>query len=153
MANTGCVPKRILFLFTFIMYCCLQYAYNYDILLHHNIAPWTLTLMLIHQSRGLWVRIARKACWLAYCKMQPDAVGHPGIFGIRHLTYYVLGHTKSFYGILNSMVVWILEHTHYTRLASACTVRQSCSIIFWNLTFSSKEDMKGERVRTSWGFC
>ena len=43
--------------------------------------------------------------------MLPDVVGHPGIFGILHLTYYVLGHIKSFYGILNSMLVWVLEHT------------------------------------------
>ncbi len=52
-------------------------------------------------SRG--VR-ARKACWLSYCKTQPDAIGHPGIFGIMHLTYYVLGHTNSFSHILNSSV-------------------------------------------------
>ena len=61
--------------------------------------------------RGLWVRIARKACWLAYCKMQPDAVIGPGTFGILHLTYYVFGHTKHFAGILNIMVVWVLEST------------------------------------------
>lgn len=53
--------------------------------------------------RGLWVRIPRKACWLTYCKMCTDAVGHPGIFGILHLTQYILRHTKSFSAILNSM--------------------------------------------------
>lgn len=42
--------------------------------------------------RGLWVRKARKAC-------------------IPHLTYYVLGHAKSFSGELNSAVVWVLECT------------------------------------------
>ncbi len=40
--------------------------------------------------RGLWVRVARKACWFVYCKIQLEIVGHPGIFGILHLTYYVL---------------------------------------------------------------
>ncbi len=95
--NYGCVPNRILFLFTFSTCCCMQYANSWDRLLCHDVAPWTLTLMLIHQSRGLWVR---KACWLAYCKMRPDA-GHPGICGTLHLTYYKL----------NGMVVWILERT------------------------------------------
>ena len=70
----------------------------------------SVNLTYLPLRRGLWVRIARKACWLAYCKMRPDVVGHPGIFGILHLTYYyVLGHTK--YGILSSMVVWVLERS------------------------------------------
>ena len=51
------VPSRLLLLFTFItycscftryVYCCMQYAYNWDILLCHIIAPWTLTLLLIY---------------------------------------------------------------------------------------------------------
>ena len=50
-------------------------------------------------------RSARKACWLAYCKVRPDVVGHPDIFGIQHLTYYVLGHTKYFSGILNNVTL------------------------------------------------
>ena len=29
---------------------------------------------------GVWVRTARKACRLAYCKMQLDVVGHPDLF-------------------------------------------------------------------------
>lgn len=33
------------------------------------------------------------------------AGAHPGIFVKLHLTYYVLGHTNSFYGLLNSIVV------------------------------------------------
>ena len=51
--------------------------------------------------------------------MRPDVVGHPGIFGILHLTYYVLGHTKSFSVILNSMVVWVLERTELKFTSSA----------------------------------
>lgn len=63
------------------------------------------------QRRGFWVRITRKACCPAHCKTGPDAVEHPAIFCILYLTYYVLGHTKSFHGTLNSMVVWVLEHS------------------------------------------
>lgn len=37
--------------------------------------------------RGLWVRKTRKARWL----------GHPGMIGKLHLTYYVLGHSKYFF--------------------------------------------------------
>ncbi len=60
--------------------------------------------------RGLWVGMARKVCWLAYYKIEPDVLEHPGTCRILHFTYYVLGHTKSFSGILNSkVVVWVLE--------------------------------------------
>ncbi len=59
--------------------------------------------------RGLWVRMARKACWLAYCKIWPDVVEHPGTSATLHFTYYILRHTKSFSGILSSKVVWVLE--------------------------------------------
>ena len=44
-----------------------------------------VTFPLLH--RGLWVRIGRKACLPAYCQMQLDVGGHPGIFGILHSTY------------------------------------------------------------------
>lgn len=64
--------------------------------------------------RGSWVRIASKACWLAYCKIRPYAVGHPGIFGLLPLTYYIMGHAKSFFGKLNCMGMqnhlnWLLD--------------------------------------------
>lgn len=35
-----------------------------------------------------------------------------GIFAILHLTYYVSWHVKSFSGILDSTVVWLLERSH-----------------------------------------
>ncbi len=63
--------------------------------------------------------MARKACWLAYCKIPPDIVGHPGISGILHFTHCVLGHTKSFSGALDSGVVWVLEHTQSLTKLSA----------------------------------
>ncbi len=50
--------------------------------------------------RGSWVRMARKACWPAYCKFQ-CAVGHPGTSGVVHFTFYILEHAKSVSGILN----------------------------------------------------
>ncbi len=59
--------------------------------------------------KGLWVRMARKACWLAYCKIPADVVEYPGTTGILHFTYYVLGHAKSFSAILNSRVLWVSE--------------------------------------------
>ena len=94
-------------------YCCMLCAYNWDILLHLSLRLLSLhcqsaviglcslggSVDVTYLRRGLWVRIARKACWLAYCKMPADIVGHPATFGILHLTYYVLGHTKSFSGI------------------------------------------------------
>ncbi len=60
--------------------------------------------------KGLWVRMARKACWFAYCKVRPDVVGHhPGTSGILHFTYYILGHTTCFSSVLHSKVVCVLE--------------------------------------------
>ncbi len=52
--------------------------------------------------------MAIKARLLAYCKIQPNLVEHPDTSGILH--YYALGHTKSFSGILNSKVLWVMEH-------------------------------------------
>ena len=58
---------------------------------------WNLTLLLIYPlHRGLWVRLARKAGWFAN----------------------VLWHTTSFSGILNSMVVWVLERTAYSKVVN-----------------------------------
>ncbi len=36
-------------------------------------------------------------------------IERPGTSGILHSTYYVLGHSKAFSGVLNSKVVWVLE--------------------------------------------
>ncbi len=67
--------------------------------------------------------MARKARWLAYCKIRLDVVEHPGTSGILHYTYYVLRHTKSFSGILTSKAVWVLE-----RRVSVCTGKSTlCS--------------------------
>lgn len=103
--------------------------------LGQNIASWTLTLLLTHQTqstprnlkwkekahdlegvprarmnpalggsvdvtylplhRGLRVKISRKACWLAFCKMQAGAVGHPGVFGILDILNTINNHEKS----------------------------------------------------------
>lgn len=52
-----------------------------------------------HTRTVLWVRIGWKACWLAYCKIQPDVVGH-GIFAMLHVAYYVSGHSMSVFGML-----------------------------------------------------
>lgn len=30
----------------------------------------------------MWVRLARRACSFAFCKMRLDAIGHPGILGL-----------------------------------------------------------------------
>ena len=59
----------------------------------HTVTYVTFPLL----PRGLWVRIARKACWLAHCKMRPGVVGHPGVCGILHLTYFILGQTIDTY--------------------------------------------------------
>lgn len=66
---------------------------------------------------------SRKECWFTYCKMAPDEVGHTGTFDILHLTYYVLGHTKSFPGILTSMVVWALGR----RARSHCEIHPTAA--------------------------
>ena len=52
--------------------------------------------------------------WTLWCKMWPDAKGHPRIFGTLHSTYYVLGHTRSFSGTPNSMVA-SFQHIMHNR--------------------------------------
>lgn len=47
----------------------------------------------------------QRIVWLAYCKMPPDAVEHPGISGILHLTHFILGQTEYLTDIQNEMVV------------------------------------------------
>ena len=46
--------------------------------------PCSVDVIYLLLRRGLWVRTARKARWLALCKMLLDVVGHPGHFGIMH---------------------------------------------------------------------
>lgn len=53
--------------------------------------------------------LANKESWFVQWKLQPDVVGHPGIFGILHFTHYILGHTKSFFGVPNSTIVLVLK--------------------------------------------
>ena len=69
--------------------------------------------------RGLWVR---KACWLAYCKMQPGALGH--ILGVLHLIDYVLVHIKSF-PVIGSMGI----ATHPVSLSKRSSYRNEQSLI------------------------
>lgn len=74
----------IFFYFHFIFQLPLQSVYIYAtqsghrLLPSHNIAPWTLTSLLIYFVDSE----ATKACWLIYCKTRLDALGH------------VMGHTK-----------------------------------------------------------
>ncbi len=87
-------------------------------------------VMYFTLHRGMWVRMARKACWLANCKIGTDVVGHPGFSGILHFTYYVLDHTKSFPGILSSRVVYVLNAAFTSSsMASLVTlVFELCSV-------------------------
>ncbi len=61
---------------------------------------YVMYVMYFLGRTGLLVRMTEKAGWFAYCKIRPDVVGHPGTPGILHFTYCILGHTKSFSGIL-----------------------------------------------------
>lgn len=42
--------------------------------------------------------------------MRLDVSGDLGVFGISHFTYFILGHVTSVSGVLNIMVLWVLEH-------------------------------------------
>lgn len=48
-----------------------------------------VTYLLLH--KGLWVRIARKTSWFAFCKIWLDAVGHPCIWHTMCWDYWALG--------------------------------------------------------------
>ena len=109
----------------------MQYAYSMHTFgthyVRHQISPWTPTLLhKLTLRKGLWVRTAEKACWHAYYEIRPEVVWHPGTSGILHLTYYVCEHTKSFSGILNSMIVCHSER-NLCFAAPADTERAVCS--------------------------
>lgn len=42
--------------------------------------------------------------------MRLDVSGDLSVFGIPHFTYFILGHVTSVSGVLNIMVLWVLEH-------------------------------------------
>lgn len=69
---------------------CYYVFCHLSIICHLSLLTW------LPLGWELWVRTARKACWLVYCKMWLDEVGQPGIFDTLHFTYYALGHTKQF---------------------------------------------------------
>ena len=76
-------------------------TYFFALILHLQFSPYG--------SHFPCAKDCGKARWLAHCKMHPDAVGHPCILGIQHLTYFGSGHTKS--RILNSLVEGLLDRT------------------------------------------
>lgn len=53
-------------------------------------------------------KIHKKACGFAYCKIQPEVIGHSSVFGILYLTNQALVHTNSFAG-LYIRVLYALE--------------------------------------------
>lgn len=58
--------------------------------------------------------------------MRRDAAGHPGIFGILHLTYYVLGHTKTkLYGSMGIGTQGMSGNVFSERLIDLQTVRKA----------------------------
>ncbi len=91
--------------------------------------------------RGLWVGMARKACWLMYCKIPPDVVEHPGTSGILHFSYYILGQIKSLSGVLNSEVVWVLNTGCVSSSVDCFGVlhcRRALCLFHWLCVFAGK---------------
>lgn len=77
-------------------------------------APQQFSRCILLSRRELWVRLARKAC--SVCILQNAAgCSTTWYFGCRfpYLTHYVLGCMILFCffpGILNGLVIWVLEH-------------------------------------------
>lgn len=97
-------------------------AYNWDTLLHRNIAPRTLTLLLIrHLSQSCHVQSSICAVIVGpnsqkstlACILHNATGCSKTSWYSRHTTFdiHVLGHT-SFSGMLNSREVWVLERSH-----------------------------------------
>lgn len=59
------------------------------------------TISFLHSLWLSWcdARSARERCWLAH-------------WGILHLAWDVLGHTKSFFWQRAAVVLWVLKHSH-----------------------------------------
>ncbi len=58
------------------------------VLLTNICAPNVMYVLYFQLCRELWARMARKACWLAHCKIRLDFVEHPGTSGI--FTFHIL---------------------------------------------------------------
>jgi len=65
--------------YTFSTFCSWPYKYVQlhavcTVLLPHNRAPWTLTLLLLYRPcKGSWVRIARTACFRTAFSLLPSS--------------------------------------------------------------------------------
>ena len=75
--------------------------------------------------------------------MRPDVVGHPGIFGILHLTYYVLGHTKSFFW----HTIFILERRAECPATSGHILQYALAAGFPGIPQSSAQVCMSKRVK------
>ncbi len=98
--------------------------------------------------RGLWVRMARKARWLAFCKIRPDVGNNPGSSGIQQFTYYYWDILNLFSSILNSKVVWVLERkanfsNHWEMLSMTWDVSRCTS-------FSKYSAMRYKNMKNIW---
>lgn len=73
-----CAAFQIAYFFFFLLLVGTAAARTKYLLTTEYFSVVTLRLEVVW---GLWVRLARKACWLACCQMQPNAVGYLGIYG------------------------------------------------------------------------
>ncbi len=91
-----------------------------------------MTYEVFSAARGLLVRVATRACWLAYFKIRSDVERHSGTSGILHSTYYIFRHAKSFSGILNGRIVQVQEHRacFYFRTSIHATCAESQILSF-----------------------
>lgn len=55
--------------------------------------------------------------------------GHPGILGMLYFTYLVPGRTESLSGMLNSVVVWVLECRESCHAEAQCWREYSDAIL------------------------
>lgn len=65
---------------------------------------------IFHCAEDCWSEKPGKHDGPRYKKMRLDVSGDLSVFGIPHFTYFILGHVTSVSGVLNIMVLWVLEH-------------------------------------------
>lgn len=69
---------------------------------------------------------------LRSAKCRQDAVGFANVFNLLHLTYYVFGDTKSYSGVLHSVLAWLLGHRVGSKLAESQLVKKVRCTLFWH---------------------
>lgn len=127
-------------------YCCVQFEYNWDILLCHNIAPWTLTyircslfmfcILIIHS----YSQVTKKYVLLKWMSCQLSTSSHMSVFSqwcSRCNVSAAAQRKASWFTLLNaprcSRTSWYFWHTSFVFGHTKCFSGIINIVVIWTL--------------------